>query len=77
MVLLVFHGQAGGWDELLIALVALAVLWVAVKIAGRKSVGDDDEPEIPEVDADSAPPEAASAPAPTAESVPPPVGKRG
>lgn len=48
MVLL--HGAAGGWDELAIAVAALAVLWVAVKLAGRKSAGDDqDEEEEPEV----------------------------
>jgi len=40
---LLINGAAGGWDELLIALVALGVLWVAVKLAGRKSAGDDEE----------------------------------
>ena len=35
MILLV-HGEASGWDELLIAVVAFAVLWIAVKLAGRK-----------------------------------------
>ena len=43
VVVLLFHGAAGGWDELAIALVAFGVLWVAVKLAGRKSAGDDDE----------------------------------
>jgi hypothetical protein len=42
-MLLVLHGAAGGWDELLIALVGVAVLWIAVKLAGRKSAGDDDD----------------------------------
>ena len=39
------HGVAGGWDELAIAVAALAVLWVAVKLAGRKSANDGDEDE--------------------------------
>lgn len=39
------HGVAGGWDELAIAVAALAVLWVAVKLAGRKSANDEDEDE--------------------------------
>jgi hypothetical protein len=43
-MVLLFHGAYGGWDELLIALVAFGVLWIAVKLAGRKSgAGDDDE----------------------------------
>jgi hypothetical protein len=42
MVLLV-HGAAGGSDELVIAAVGLAVLWVAVKLAGRKRANDDDQ----------------------------------
>jgi hypothetical protein len=40
-MVLVLHGVAGGWDELLIALVAFAVLWIAVKLAGRKPAGED------------------------------------
>jgi hypothetical protein len=45
MTLLV-HGEAGGWDELLIALVAFGVMWIAVKLAGRKPAADDhDESE--------------------------------
>jgi hypothetical protein len=42
-MILVFHGAAGGWDELLIALVAFGVMWFAVKLAGRKPAGDSDE----------------------------------
>jgi hypothetical protein len=46
MEALLLHGEAGGWDELLIAVVAFGVLWVAVKLAGRKSAGaDEDEDE--------------------------------
>ena len=44
-MVLAFHGEAGGWDELLIALVAFGVLWVAVKLAGRKSAAQDEEDE--------------------------------
>ncbi len=44
---LLLHGEAGGWDELLIALVAFGVLWLAVKLAGRKPVAEDaDEPAM-------------------------------
>ena len=38
--MLLLNGAAGGWDELAIALVALGVLWIAVKLAGRKPAGD-------------------------------------
>ena len=61
---LLLHGNAGAWDELLIAAVALAVLWIAVKLAGRKSVDDPDEPaaadeaSLEEDHADSVPPAA-------------------
>ena len=48
------HGVAGGWDELAIAVAALAVLWVAVKLAGRKSAGDEDE-DVDEVLSSEAP----------------------
>ena len=42
-MILFAHGAAGGWDELIIAAVALAVLWLAVKLAGRKPAEADDE----------------------------------
>jgi hypothetical protein len=45
------HGEAGGWDELAIAVAAFGVLWLAVKLAGRKSAAQDDadaDPEHPE-----------------------------
>jgi hypothetical protein len=45
MLILLFHGLAGGWDELIIAVAAIGVLWVAVKLAGRKSADDDGEQE--------------------------------
>ncbi len=45
-MLSLLHGAAGGWDELLIAAVALAVLWVAVKLAGRKPASDDPDDEV-------------------------------
>jgi len=45
VVVLFAHGATGGWDELAIAVAALAVLWVAVKLAGRKSANDEDDPD--------------------------------
>jgi hypothetical protein len=42
-MMLFVHGAAGGWDELIIAAVAFAVLWLAVKLAGRKPAETDDE----------------------------------
>ena len=42
-MLILLHGVAGGWDELIIAVVALGVLWLAVKLAGRKPAAEDDE----------------------------------
>jgi hypothetical protein len=55
-MLVLFHGAAGGWDELLIAVAAFGVLWVAVKLAGRKSADadEDDEGEDAEKAADAA-----------------------
>jgi hypothetical protein len=44
-MLLALHGEAGGWDELAIAVVAFGVLWLAVKLAGRKSAEGDDDGE--------------------------------
>jgi hypothetical protein len=45
LMLAFLHGAAGGWDEVAIAVAALAVLWVAVKLAGRKGANDDEEDE--------------------------------
>ncbi len=42
-MVLLLHGEAGGWDELIIAIVAFGVLWLAVKLAGRKSAEDDED----------------------------------
>jgi hypothetical protein len=60
---LLLHGETGGWDELLIAVVAFGVLWVAVKLAGRKPAVEDEEAretdEAAEADHDPAPPPAA------------------
>jgi hypothetical protein len=42
-MLILLHGVTGGWDELIIAVVALGVLWLAVKLAGRKPGAEDDE----------------------------------
>ena len=41
MVLL--HGAGGGFDELAIVVVALAVVWLAVRLAGRRPA-DGTEP---------------------------------
>jgi hypothetical protein len=41
-VTLLLHGETGGWDELLIAIVAFGVLWIAVKLAGRKPATEDE-----------------------------------
>ena len=63
MIALLLHGEAGGWDELLIALVAFGVLWIAIKLAGRKPVEDEPAETSEEAVADSdehpAPPPAA------------------
>jgi hypothetical protein len=47
------HGALGGWDEFAIAIAAFAVLWVAVKLAGRKPADDADEDD--ELSSDLAP----------------------
>jgi hypothetical protein len=44
-MLFVLHGAAGGFDELIIAVVAFGVLWLAVKLAGRKPASADEETE--------------------------------
>jgi hypothetical protein len=43
-MVVLLHGAAGGLDELIIAVVALGVLWLAVKLAGRKPAAGEDEP---------------------------------
>jgi hypothetical protein len=48
-MILVLNGAAGGWDELAIAVVALGVLWLAVKLAGRKRPGQDDDAALDEL----------------------------
>jgi len=61
---LLLHGEAGGWDELLIALVGFGVLWVAVKLAGRKPADEDTDEEsdaaAPESSADEEHPSAST-----------------
>jgi len=42
-MVLLLHGVAGGLDELLIAVAAVGVLWLAVKLAGRKPPSEQDE----------------------------------
>jgi hypothetical protein len=46
-MLLLLHGEAGSWDEIAIAVAAFVVLWVAVKLAGRKpSDADEADDEL-------------------------------
>jgi hypothetical protein len=45
LIPLLLHGEAGGWDELIIAVVAIGILWAAVKLAGRRPVDDEAPPE--------------------------------
>ena len=46
-MILFLHGAAGGWDELLIAVAAFGVLWIAVKLAGRKPIEAGEEEAAP------------------------------
>jgi hypothetical protein len=46
--MLVAHGLAGGWDELAVAVVGFVVVWLAVKLAGRKPANAEQEPEATE-----------------------------
>lgn len=48
-MILLLHGETGGWDELLIALVAFGVLWLAVKLAGRKPANEEQDEDAPAV----------------------------
>jgi hypothetical protein len=50
-MVVLLHGAAGNWDEVAIAVAAIVVLWVAVKLAGRKPASDDDDEDL---DAESA-----------------------
>ena len=51
-MILLLHGEAGGWDELLIAVVAFVVLWIAVKLAGRKPAAEDEDEALVDTDAE-------------------------
>jgi hypothetical protein len=68
-VILFVHGAAGGWDELIIAAVAFAVLWIAVKLAGRKPA-DADEEDAEADDATATADEERKTPAPPSASKP-------
>jgi hypothetical protein len=46
-MMFLLHGAAGGLDELIIAVVAVGVLWLAVKLAGRKPADEEEEAEEP------------------------------
>jgi hypothetical protein len=75
-MVLALHGVAGGWDELLIALVGFGVMWFAVKLASRKRADDEEEGEGEEQEL-----AAADAPAAVAEeprdAAQPPAAKLG
>jgi hypothetical protein len=58
--MLILHGVAGGLDELVIAVVAIGVLWLAVKFAGRKPAEDAEEAESAATEEDVRPDPAAS-----------------
>ncbi len=59
MLILAFHGVAGGLDELVIAIVAIGVLWLAVKLAGKKPASEEDENAATEVEEEQQPGSAA------------------
>jgi hypothetical protein len=49
-MVLLLNGAVGYWDELAIALVAVAVLWIAVRLAGRNPPSDEDDDEASQSD---------------------------
>jgi hypothetical protein len=51
-MVVLLHGATGGLDELAIAAIAIVVLWVAVRLAGRKPVSDDEDVHTAEDEAD-------------------------
>ena len=57
-MILLLHGEAGGWDELIIAVVAFGVLWIAVKLAGRKPAAEDENEDNGGEQKDPVPPPA-------------------
>jgi hypothetical protein len=44
--LLLLHGETGGWDEVVIAVAAFGVLWIAVKLAGCKPAAEDQDDDV-------------------------------
>jgi hypothetical protein len=54
-MLLLLHGEAGSLDEIAIAVAAFVVLWVAVKLAGRKPSDDEAEDEVAVTEAEAEP----------------------
>ena len=45
---LAFVHVGGGWDELLVAVIALGVVWFAVRLARRKSASEVDDESAPD-----------------------------
>jgi hypothetical protein len=43
--MLILHGEGGYLDELVIVVIGFAVLWVAVRLSGRRSADADEETE--------------------------------
>jgi hypothetical protein len=58
-MVVLLHGDVGGWDEVAIAVAAFAVLWLAIKLAGRKPASDEEGGDE-DADADSTPEGSAS-----------------
>lgn len=42
--MVVLHGAAGFLDELVIVAIAIVVMWLAVRISGRKAADQDGDP---------------------------------
>ena len=49
MLLILFHGVTGGFDELIIAVAAIGILWLAIKFAGRKPADEESDAEADDV----------------------------
>ncbi len=45
-MVVLLHGAVGGWDEVAIAVAAFVVLWIAVKVAGRKPANDEEDDDL-------------------------------
>ncbi len=50
------HGDGGFLDELLIAVAAFAVLWIAVRLAGRRTAPEDEAELVDDLASDEGAP---------------------